>query len=138
MALAKLEGIDAPALFVGGLAAARQEAALRAERITHIVDLTASGIDYEGFRHKDIRYLRIDLQDQPRADLASHLPRINEFVNMARKKHAAPVLLHCSSGNGRSLAPACAYLVEHCDMTLKRALEVCAAATTLSINVRSR
>ena len=98
----------------------------------------ASGIDYEGFRHKDIRYLRIDLQDQPRADLASHLPRINEFVNMARKKHAAPVLLHCSSGNGRSLAAACAYLVEHCDMTLKRALEVCAAATTLSINVRSR
>ena len=76
--------------------------------------------------------------DQPRADLASHLPRINEFVNMARKKHAAPVLLHCSSGNGRSLAAACAYLVEHCDMTLQRALEVCAAATTLSINVRSR
>ena len=135
MALVRLEGIDDPPIYLGGLSAARSEPALRAASITHVVDMTASGIDYEGFRHRGVRYLRIDLQDQPRADLATHLPRINEFVNMARKKHGAPVLLHCSSGTSRSPAAACSYLVEHCAMTLRRALDVCAGATKLSINV---
>ena len=135
MALCKLDGIDAPAIYLGGLSAARDEAALRSHSITHVVDLTASGIDYEGFRHRGVRYLRVDLQDQPRADLATHLPRINDFVNMARKKHGAPVLLHCSSGTSRSAAAACAYLVEHCAMTMRRALDVCGSATKLCINV---
>ena len=135
MALRRLEGIDAPAIYLGGLSAARNEAELRAAAVTHVVDLTASGIDYEGFRHRGVRYLRIDLQDQPRADLAVHLPRINDFVNMARKKHGASVLLHCSSGSSRSAAAVAAYLVEHCAMTLQRALEVCACATKLCINV---
>ena len=135
MSLVRLEGIDDPPIYLGGLAAARSESQLRAASITHVVDMTASGIDYEGFRHRGVRYLRIDLQDQPRADLATHLPRINEFVNMARKKHGAPVLLHCSSGTSRSAAAACSYLVEHCAMTMRRALEVCESATKLSINV---
>ena len=135
MALRRLDDLDVPRVYLGGLSAARNEAGLRAAAITHVVDLTASGIDYEGFRHQGVRYLRIDIQDQPRANLTAHIPRINDFVNMARKKHGAAVLLHCSSGNSRSAAAAAAYLVEHCGMTLQRALEVCAGANKLCINV---
>jgi hypothetical protein len=119
-----LLGIGDPPLYLGGLAAARDGPELRSRQVTHVVDLTASGIDYEGFRHQGVRYLRVDVQDHARTALSDHFLRINEFINMARKKHAASVLLHCSFGRGRAPAAACAYLVAHCNMSLSEALEM--------------
>ena len=40
-----------PLVYIGGVSAARSEQALRENGVTHIVELTATGIDHEGFGH---------------------------------------------------------------------------------------
>eukprot|EP01052_Picozoa_sp_SAG31_P008096 SAG31_NODE_400_length_16240_cov_5.159098_5_plen_143_part_00 len=109
--LAPVPEAGEPFIYIGGMSAARSEPTLKAKGVTHIVELTATGIDYEGFsvlvaflilpiqmtvqilhlttqlalQHEGMEYVRVNIQDQPRERICDHFEAINNFVHKARQ-----------------------------------------------------
>lgn len=126
--LAPVPEAGEPLVYIGGISAARSAATLVRFEVTHIVELTATGIDQEGFAHDGVEYLRINIQDQPRERICEHFSAVNKFIHRARQHSGSIVFIHCSYGTSRSVAAACAYFVQWCDLTLADALAACKRA----------
>jgi hypothetical protein len=62
--------------------AARKAATLAEHGITRVVDLTAKGIDYEGFNHPGVEYHRVDIQVRLGRIIASDIEAPNLLVNL--------------------------------------------------------
>jgi len=80
---------------------------LQEQGITHVLDL--SGISYTKYP-EFFRYLSIDIDDDPKADLARHFPTTNAFIEEALNGSGG-VLVHCQACISRSPGIVVAYLL---------------------------
>ena len=121
-------GAAAPALggllYLGGVQAAREAGPLERAGVTHVVDLTATGVDHQGVRHPGLQYLHINIQDLPREDLGATFAATGEFIRAAHAGGGG-VLVHCHYGKSRSACTVMAYLVAHCGLSLQAAFDAC-------------
>ena len=111
-------------IYLGSIASAQDLSQLRAARITHVVDLTVHGFDAAKTRHNGIKYLHVNVKDQPGAELSPHFRKASEFIHAA---HAGGgrVLVHCLHGKSRSSAVVIAYLLINHAMSLADAYALC-------------
>lgn len=81
---------------------------LNREKITHVLNLTASPFKPEVLSSRIC--MQIALQDSPAQDILSHIPAAIDFIQSARDC-GGRILIHCLAGISRSSAIAIAYLM---------------------------
>ncbi|KAE9214337.1 hypothetical protein PF002_g17703 [Phytophthora fragariae] len=101
----------AAGLFVGSIHAAFNVEGLKANKISHVLNLAGS---YATFP-EDFTYLSLSIRDKEYASLLSCLPIAAVFID-AGLKHGG-VLVHCAGGRSRSPAVAMAFLMMKQQMT---------------------
>lgn len=85
-------------LFLGPIECAFNAVALRAVyKVSHVVDCSFSAYT----RSKELKYLVIDIVDEPSEDIARHFKASCAFIDAARKGSGC-VYVHCSAGVSRS------------------------------------
>jgi len=95
-------------LMLGPEQAAYQHQSLREKGITHIIDL--SNRTYEK-KDNFFRYLTIEIDDVPRANIENHFQQTNNFISSALNEGGG-VLVHCKAGVSRSATVVIAYLLK--------------------------
>jgi len=95
-------------LYVGNYEAARAIDVLNGIRCSHIV---SAGFDDAAAIHEGLRYLCIDVRDQPTENLLRHMPKATQFIADALTNEKNVVFVHCVHGQSRSCAICVAYLI---------------------------
>ncbi|TDH71411.1 hypothetical protein CCR75_008593 [Bremia lactucae] len=95
----------AAGLFVGSIHASFNLEALKASRISHVLNLAGSTVAFPN----DFTYLSLSIRDKEYANLLSCLPIAAVFINAGLNDGG--VLIHCSGGRSRSPAVAMAFLM---------------------------
>jgi protein-tyrosine phosphatase len=115
-------------IFLGGDAVAENEALLRQNNITSVVNCTV------GFPNchetKGICYHRVPILDIKGEDLLAHLSDVVNFINLARSRRSS-LLIHCMWGMSRAPSIALAYFIHEEKMSLADSLKQIAAARNL-------
>ncbi|KAJ3325662.1 Dual specificity protein phosphatase 10 [Boothiomyces sp. JEL0866] len=68
-------------------------------------------------------YKRVNIPDNPNANITLHLDQVVSFVNQARSNAECRVLFHCHAGISRSSTLLIAYLMESQNITLDQAFQ---------------
>ncbi|KAH8697219.1 dual specificity phosphatase [Talaromyces proteolyticus] len=105
MALNQVQGYN---LYIGGVLALRNKAALHAANITHVVSVLRMKPDEH--LTDPFENLKIEVDDVEDEDLLQHFQESNAFIQSALDKGAS-VLIHCAMGKSRSVAVCIAYLM---------------------------
>lgn len=111
-------------LYVSSSTIATDVVSLRQLGITHIIDLSCSGLkvfeesstgdkDSEGFK----KYLRLDFRDRVEVDITPAFEQCFEVIEEA-KRTGCKCMVFCSAGRSRSIAITLAYLIVVNKMTL--------------------
>lgn len=79
---------------------------LLSKKITHIVSIIKETFP----QHRNIKYMLVDVDDIPEADLLEHFHNVNSFIDGAKASGSA-VLIHCQAGVSRSATTTIAYLM---------------------------
>ncbi|KAF8126267.1 protein-tyrosine phosphatase-like protein [Boletus edulis] len=111
-----------PYLYIGPCSATSSTSTFLARQgITHIISVGKK----PNSTRDGITYLRLTIEDNPSADLSKACTEATAFIDQARgAKNAKPskIFVHCSAGISRSPAVVAFYLMQRCDMSLRRAL----------------
>jgi len=109
-----------PHLMMSGERHAQDPAFIRANCITHILNLTNSAFNPEVERIANC--MRISLADNTSQDILSSIPEAIRFIDEA-KQVGGKVLVHCFAGVSRSAAIALAYFIHSYNMSVDEAYE---------------
>lgn len=130
-----------PGLRVGNTAAAHRVAYLKANRITHVLELhdgrhgnAAQAPPGDVVMHRSLLY-------KPADDVGAVLDDAVRFIDSARKSKGSTVLLVCHTGVSRSPIVAAAYLIRSHGFSVKEALRIVLEARPLadpSLRLRMR
>uniref|UniRef100_A0AC35TSL1 C-type lectin domain-containing protein n=1 Tax=Rhabditophanes sp. KR3021 TaxID=114890 RepID=A0AC35TSL1_9BILA len=96
----KYSGMDQiiPNLFVGSLHDSLDDFQLTKYKIKRIVSIMTTFPQNDLPQHKNIKVLRIKIEDSSSEDVINHFPPVCEFIHAARLENEA-VLIHCFMGN---------------------------------------
>ncbi|XP_023020792.2 dual specificity protein phosphatase MPK-4 isoform X1 [Leptinotarsa decemlineata] len=108
-------------LFLGGLAAAKNTEILNKNKITHILTIDTCPLPRTILELKHIVTKFIQLSDQPKEDLLSHLEEADLFIREGISKGA--VLVHCYFGVSRSASLVIAYIMKKYQLSYQKAFE---------------
>jgi len=104
-------------LYISGFEAAENRPVLKAEKITHVLNLTG------GAEHPDFKYLIFgNVVDMPSQDILQHFPVCMQFIDDARKE-GGKVLVHCAAGISRSSTICVAYLMREEGLSVTDAID---------------
>ncbi|PIA98201.1 Dual specificity protein phosphatase 1B [Cercospora beticola] len=129
-------------LYIGGIAAVYQNPSpLKKAGVTHVVSLLDWEMDEEGRKkvaevteagkqrtrgaeivQGDDRWLRIDVEDDERQDLAKWFEKTNHFIHQGLQEGGG-VFVHCAMGVSRSATIVCAFLMWRFEVGREEALE---------------
>ncbi|KAJ3312550.1 Serine/threonine/tyrosine-interacting-like protein 1 [Boothiomyces sp. JEL0838] len=134
-----------PGLYLGNAEQAMNPRVIHQYKITHIVNACQSENVFEkGVEHaiaglklktdppnledlinefKIPQYKRVNIPDNPDADITIHLEQVVAFVNDARSQEHSRVLFHCHAGISRSSTLLIAYLMESENIPLDEAFQ---------------
>lgn len=109
-----------PYLYLGPCSATSATSTFVARQgITHIISVGKR----PGTTLDSVTYLRLSIEDDPSADLRKAGEEAIAFITKAcASKKSCKLFIHCSAGISRSPAIVAYYLMQRCDMPLKRAL----------------
>ncbi|KAG6377965.1 protein-tyrosine phosphatase-like protein [Boletus reticuloceps] len=111
-----------PYLYIGPCSATSSTSTFLARQgITHIISVGKK----PNSTRDGITYLRLAIEDNPSANLSKVSTEATAFIDQARgAKNPKPskIFVHCSAGISRSPSVVAFYLMQRCDMSLKRAL----------------
>ena len=117
-----------PWLLVGDKALARDREALRAHRVTYILNVTPSvvegGVANYFEKEAGIVYLRLPLRDLLTESVLLHMPAAVDFLQRARVRADGRVLVHCNEGRSRSASVVVGFLVQAYGKSVEDALEM--------------
>ncbi|EIN07020.1 phosphotyrosine protein [Punctularia strigosozonata HHB-11173 SS5] len=103
-----------PRLYISDISAAENPAVLRALGITHVLSAMRGTVALPPAGSWPLmRAMQVQLEDNPFAELAAHLPATTAFVREALRDPSARVLVHCVQGVSRSASVVCAFLIAH-------------------------
>ncbi|PPJ54522.1 hypothetical protein CBER1_02536 [Cercospora berteroae] len=129
-------------LYIGGIAAVYQNPSpLKKAGVTHVMSLLDWEMDEEGRKNVgevteagkprsqgaealqgDDKWLRIDVEDDERQDLARWFEKTNHFIHQGLQEGGG-VFVHCAMGVSRSATIVCAYLMWRFEVGREEALE---------------
>ncbi|EJU02279.1 hypothetical protein DACRYDRAFT_15605 [Dacryopinax primogenitus] len=112
-----------PHLWLGDYLAANSPDLLRQHGITHVI----SAIRWKPQVVQGVRYMYVEVDDTPEADLLAHLPACVSFISDALSSSSS-VLVHCQAGVSRSATIVVAYLMSTLSLSTEAALELVRAA----------
>lgn len=95
-------------LFVGDLASACNNDAMREQGITHIVSVFNGTIE---MFPNEFKFKAIHINDDPWVDIGKHFDESNTFIDEALKVSGSKVMIHCQRGVSRSVTLMMAYLL---------------------------
>lgn len=95
-------------LFVGDLASASNNDAMKQQGITHIVSVINGA--FEQFPN-DFEYKIIHINDDPWVDIEKYFDTSNSFIDEALRKTNTKVMIHCQRGVSRSVTLLLAYMI---------------------------
>lgn len=103
-------------LYLGDVKHASTESLLLSTlRITHVVDAANDGIAGELrrklFQAHGVQYCLVEIEDDEKAPLGSHLRRVLRFIDEARAQPDGAVFVHCRQGISRSVSLVLYYLM---------------------------
>eukprot|EP01126_Amoeba_proteus_P020420 TRINITY_DN2077_c0_g1_i14.p1 TRINITY_DN2077_c0_g1~~TRINITY_DN2077_c0_g1_i14.p1 ORF type:complete len:224 (-),score=35.49 TRINITY_DN2077_c0_g1_i14:72-743(-) len=101
-------------LYLGSIMDTRSIVTLRELGIKRILSVCSEDV----YKHPEILYKKIDLQDDMNQQLLSVLPECFEFIDLI---NCGNVLVHCVRGISRSASVVIAYMMVHRGMPLKEA-----------------
>eukprot|EP01016_Furgasonia_blochmanni_P041341 TRINITY_DN5356_c0_g1_i3.p1 TRINITY_DN5356_c0_g1~~TRINITY_DN5356_c0_g1_i3.p1 ORF type:complete len:141 (-),score=9.96 TRINITY_DN5356_c0_g1_i3:332-754(-) len=79
-------------------------------KITHIINVT--GHVHNAFEdRKDVKYLRIDVEDIEESNLLEYFDMVYEWMEAAYSDAKSKILIHCSRGMSRSPTIAIMYIM---------------------------
>ncbi|KAL4798864.1 protein-tyrosine phosphatase-like protein [Aspergillus venezuelensis] len=107
MAMNKVPGHD---IYIGGIFALRNKAALSRANITHILSVLRLQPSDETFQ--DYQHHRIEVDDLEDENLLEHFSSAIKFIQSALDSGGS-VLVHCAMGKSRSATICIAYLLHH-------------------------
>jgi len=107
-------------LFIGCQDSAHNLYNLKANKISHILDLTGSK---PRFPNHFIYYTIEKLDDAPNQDLLSRLPECIKFIEEAIDQGTG-ILIHCAAGVSRSCSVVVAFLMRKENISVEDALEI--------------
>jgi dual specificity phosphatase 12 len=110
-----------PKLYLGGLSAAKDIHTLTKHKITHILTIDTCPLPRKILELKHVTTKYIQLSDQPKEDLLSHLDDTEAFILEGISKGA--VLVHCYFGVSRSATVIIAYIMKKYHLSYKEAFE---------------
>ncbi|KAK8824431.1 hypothetical protein WA577_006828 [Blastocystis sp. JDR] len=102
-------------IFIGHSRCAENESTLRANNITHVINLAKRDTEYP-FR---VQTLRVVISDNKDMDILPILPITNAYIECASRQ--GNVLIHCEKGISRSPAVIAAYLIKKDHMSFEDA-----------------
>lgn len=106
-------------IYISNYIAADDELKLISLGIKAVISLgSIDGPKYE--THDGIHYLRIVIDDDPRAQLSSYFKLTNEFMKTLLPM--TPILVHCYAGISRSVSVVISYLIQSQNMDFGSAL----------------
>lgn len=108
-------------LYLGGSSAARNLNVLNKYKITHILTIDDSPLPCSITDVRQFVTKFIQLSDQPKEDLLSHLEETDFFIKEGLSKGA--VLVHCHCGISRSASIIIAYIMKKYSITHYKAFE---------------
>eukprot|EP00239_Pterosperma_sp_CCMP1384_P005013 CAMPEP_0197846406 /NCGR_PEP_ID=MMETSP1438-20131217/3155_1 /TAXON_ID=1461541 /ORGANISM="Pterosperma sp., Strain CCMP1384" /LENGTH=326 /DNA_ID=CAMNT_0043458047 /DNA_START=93 /DNA_END=1072 /DNA_ORIENTATION=- len=103
----------------------KEAEALKERNITHVVTVVRQAGLFK--LPSDVVRLMIRVDDNPKADLESHLDRVVEFIN-AGLQAGGGVFVHCGAGVSRSATCVIGYLMAAHKLSMEHALATVAAA----------
>jgi predicted protein tyrosine phosphatase len=113
-----------PRLYIADINAAENPAVLRALGITHVLSAMRGTVALPPSSSWPLaRTMQVQLEDNPFAELAAHLPATTAFVHEALRDPSARVLVHCVQGVSRSASVVCAFLVAQYGWTPAQAVQ---------------
>lgn len=95
-------------LFVGDLASASNNDAMKEQGITHIVSVFNG--TFEIFPN-EFKFKAIHINDDPWVDIGKHFDESNTFIEDALSTPGSKVMIHCQRGVSRSVTLMMAYLL---------------------------
>lgn len=109
-----------PGLYIGGEYPASNLPYLQKHKITHIVRATeTAGVTFA----REVKYLKVEIPDDERADIKAHFEKTNEFIDTAITS-GHTVLVHCMAGISRSASIVLAFLVGKRNLSLDSAFHL--------------
>jgi protein-tyrosine phosphatase len=111
---------EKPFLYLGSHSSAKLSASELKEQygITHILNVTKEIPSHDDTTN--IKYLRVDIDDNPRVAISEHFEPAHEFLQQAFDEKTA-VLVHCQAGISRSTTIVLSYLMKSFGMNLSDA-----------------
>jgi len=95
-------------LFVGDLASACNNDAMRAQGITHIVSVFNGTVE---MFPNEFKFKAIHINDDPWVDIEKYFDESNAFIEEALSTPRSKVMIHCQRGVSRSVTLMMAYLL---------------------------
>lgn len=105
-------------LAIGNEAAAHSKELLKANGVTHIVNMTETPTPDPRWAHKGNLFHR-PIEDRRTADIYAHFPDVVKFIDDAlMASSSAKIFIHCHQGTSRSATILMAYLMHsrHCSL----------------------
>lgn len=106
-------------LYLGGILGASNSNLISRLRITSIVQILSR--DALVKKHKNIRYLEINIDDLPSASISRVIPDAIRFIHR-ELNNGGVVLIHCAAGVSRSGSVAVAYFMAKYNLSYQAAL----------------
>ncbi|KAJ8014149.1 hypothetical protein DPEC_G00037250 [Dallia pectoralis] len=115
-----------PNLYIGNIAIAQNRAALKKLGITHVLNAAHSkqgSIGDQDYYRNTCVYWGIPAEDSSHFDLGQYFKPAADFIKKALHTKDGKVLVHCIMGVSRSATLVLAFLMQHCRLPLRAALQ---------------